>query len=125
MTEYRDTDLLDLRELTDWSLGWWMVVVLATVAGAAATFAATVVIEFMTTGVCHEPTTAEALRTARWSFAGVVAVAALPWVLAILRSPHRTRLVVLGLVPLLLPGLRLVQALQASPATWTSDWCLF
>lgn len=125
MTEHRDTDLLDLRTLTGWGLGRWIVIVFAAVVGAAATFVATMAIDFMTYGVCHDPTTVEALRAARWSFAGVVAVAALPWVLAILRGTHRARLVVLGLVPLLVPGVGLVQALQASPATWTSEWCLF
>jgi hypothetical protein len=125
MTEYRDDDLLDLRALTGWGFGRWVLVVVAALTCATATLVATFGIEFATAGVCREPTTAEALRSARWSLAGVIAVAALPWALAVLRSAHRTRLVVLGLLTVLVPAARLVQALQASPATWTSDWCLF
>jgi len=82
---------------------------------------------FDSRGTCGDPASAAALHDARVAFAVLVGFSALPWllgaVLAVVRRRPWLRFVLVAVAVSALPVAFWVDALQATPAEWTSSWC--
>jgi hypothetical protein len=91
--------------------------------------AATALVLLNTRGLCGEPAGPVALHRARTELVVVVALSAAPWLGGALVARRRRRpwarlVAAAGLVSLY-PAWWLVGALEATPAAWTTSWCLF
>lgn len=80
-------------------------------------------------GVCGDPASPGELEQARVALGFVLAVSAALWapavILAVRHRRHVVRRLVAAVVVLLVPAWALAQALAATPADWSTEWCLF
>lgn len=85
-----------------------------------------------TQGLCGEPSGWGSLHDARAQLSIVLALSLLPWIAGFVTASVRRRdpgalvgIAIAGLVVSAYPAYWLVSALLATPAEWSSDWCLF
>ena len=113
---------------------FWRVtgLVLATVVHGGVMLVATLWVLIGTQGLCGEPAGWGSLHDARVQLSIVLALSLLPWIAGFVTACVRRRdpgglvgIAIAGLVVSGFPAYWLVSALQATPAEWSIDWCLF
>ncbi len=117
----------DLPERSSfWS--WVALVGLATIHVAAVVVLSSL-LALGSQGVCGDPASPGELEQVRVALGFVLAISAALWspavILAVRRRRHVARRLVATVVVLLVPAWVLAQALAATPADWSTDWCLF
>ena len=113
------------RRYGGWLLATWIALIVAVAVEFVLGFLVTGLLMFLYGGVCFEPASPDDMREGRRVLIAVTAAGTAPWLLALVWTRHRLRVAVSGLVAVSPALLATLVALTASPAQWSSDWCLF
>lgn len=120
-----DTGPRPLIRWRGWRPALWAAAVIAVLVTWGVTFIVAAYQTLMHAGVCNEPAPAADLAQAQRALVLLAAVATIPWAVALLRTRYRLRVAVFAVVALAPVAVWTVQALQATPADYVLNWCLY